>query len=173
MFKNIVLPLFVTIMMLSCANQEAVESVEDQKEYIESYLTTYDYDYTSLGGVYRVVTPSKDPSGIYLESGDSLYFYFAQYLFGSSVGDAYYTNIYSVAAAYGMQTETMDFDAYGIEYGATPLIEGYELGFEGMQQGDTLMLYMTSDMAYGDTQASVVPKNQSIASLVIMEKIVK
>lgn len=173
MYKNILLFFLVISVVWSCADADEAESVADQKEYILSYLESNGYSYSNVGGVYRVTFPSSSSTSVTLEKGDTLQFYHAQYTFDSDFTSLYNTNILDLAIEYDMDITGMDFNPYTIKYGTTDIIEGYEQGFSNVNQGDTLLLFITSDLAYGNKELSTLDKNQSIASYVIIEKIVK
>ncbi len=173
MTKNILTSICVFLALQSCSDTLLQEDIDEQVTNIESYLDNGKFDYTREGDLFKVVNPVTPSTQISLQEGDSLYFYFAQYLFTSTIGALYYTNIEHLATEANMDLMGLSYEPLAVKYGTTPLIEGYEIGLNGAMQGDTLTLFMTSELAYGDKYISTLDKNQSIASVVIIEKIVK
>ncbi|MEG1649149.1 MAG: hypothetical protein RR277_04585, partial [Rikenellaceae bacterium] len=84
-FVIIVLSLPLLISFISCERVDESVSAPKQAERIESYLNGSKNPFTIDNGVYRVKTNKVDNSkGAVVEVGDSLYVYFAEYIFKSA-----------------------------------------------------------------------------------------
>ena len=171
----------VWIAVAACAAligcKSSTDVTPDQRTAFERYLDGLQVEYTQQGGVYRVVANSDREgyeSAPEIEAGDSAYLYFAGYTFASSTRKLYYTNMESVAGSVeGLDTEYWSYDPWRIRMGATPMIKGLGNGLPGCRQGDSVALFITSDLAYDDKQVGMVGPNTAVMMIVNVEKVIK
>ncbi len=142
--------------------------VPDQRTAIENYLNSKQItDYTIQDGVYRFVpnddreTYDTDPAAA---PGDSVYFMFEEYVFTSSgPGQLCYTNKSAIIGADTViNPQFWPLDPLGVRVGSTGLIAGLTRGLPGCRQGDSVVMLITSDLAYGDHPMGVVQRNKTI-----------
>lgn len=60
-----------------------------------------------------------------------------------------------------------------IKLGTTAILEGLERALPGCHEADSVQVYMTSNLAYGDNLVGVVPKNSMIAWYMKIGKVTK
>ena len=127
-----------------------------------------DFSYTTPNGVYRYVA-NADREGydreVPVEYGDSVSFDFAAYLFSSSIGALYYTNVKEWIPAKDLEVlnpEYWDFSTRRIKLGSASLVKGLEYGLVNSRQNDSLLLFMTSDLVYGTENMGVVNPDQPV-----------
>lgn len=174
MLKRTVVILLSAFSLISCKKIDEDVSSSKQVERIETYLATKTEPFTIDSDVYRVKTNVVDnSSNIALAVGDSLYIFYAQYIFNTAPGLLFNTNIKAVAEGDGIDSEAMVYEPLGLKYGESNIIAGLEIGLRNGIKGDSLMLYITSENAFKDKANGVVPKNSSIAMFVSIDKIVK
>ena len=161
--------------VVGCKSNE--DYAPDQRTQFESYLDRLGVEYSQPGGVYRVIANSdraEYESATELQPGDSAYLYFATYIFSSYNQELVYSNMSSVADSVdGLNTEYWSFDPYRIRLGATPMIGGLANGLPGCRQGDSVMLFIISDLAYADKQVGVISPNTPLMMIVNVEKVIK
>ena len=126
-----------------------------------------DFSYTTPNGVYRYVA-NADREGydreVPVEYGDSVSFDFAAYLFSSSIGALYYTNVKEWIPAKDLEV---------LNLGSASLVKGLEYGLVNSRQNDSLLLFMTSDLVYGTENMGVVSPDQPVVWAVKIKKVVK
>ena len=161
------------MLVSGCKKDDDENSVYNQDERIRRYLDSNNITYVSYGGIFKSYLNTVPNNGRLLQPGDSLYFYFAEYMFSSRVDSLFYTNIAELVEEHGFDPQTFDTRPKGIRYGAEkpPLLKGIEIGLDKCREKDTVMLYMNSDYAYGDRAMGIVPENSSIAVLLILDEI--
>ena len=146
-------------------------NVDGQRTRIESYLNGREYDYTYQDGVYKYTYYTEGGrSGIV--RGDSVYIYFSGYVFANGPGALFTTNIEEDAVAADMEATAMDFSPQGIKIGGE-VIPGIDLGLPGSVEGDSLMLFITNDLAYGDRPMGTLPRGATVAFKIVVDKVVK
>lgn len=173
MERKVSILFFALLICFSCGRVDEYDTEEMQCERIESYLIDNDIDFTMRNNVYKqVLNEVTNISTTRLEKGDSLYLYYAGYAFDDEIGDLYTTNMEDIALSQSVAF-TGDFEPLKIVYGESDIIDGLYVGLDSALQGDSLMLYMPSTMAYGDKICGVLSKYTPIAMMVSVYKVVK
>ena len=88
----------------------------------------------------------------------------------------YWSNIPEVIAEVGDKSgNTLDWptEPLTVQFGTTKMLEGLERALPGCHEADSVQIYMTSSLAYGDNLIGVVPKNTMIAWYIRIGKITK
>ena len=170
---NFTILIFIAIFTSACSKGDEADAVDAQKRYIESYLNARGLEYTHEHGLYRALL-SRTGSGESAQRGDSVYFYFSEYMFGSGGPDRYiYTNMREVAEAAGAETALLSFDPKRIKLGAGQVLAALDRGMENTALGDTLLLLIPSDHAYGDKNFGAVDRNTAVSFVVVIDRIIK
>ena len=175
--KRILYILVLAAAFGGCKDDETY--LDKQRTSFESYLSRTDFSYTTPNGVYRYVA-NADREGydreVPVEYGDSVSFDFAAYLFSSSIGALYYTNVKEWIPAKDLEVlnpEYWDFSTRRIKLGSASLVKGLEYGLVNSRQNDSLLLFMTSDLVYGTENMGVVNPDQPVVWAVKIKKVVK
>lgn len=114
-----------------------------------------------------------------VEWGDRLEIRFDAYTFtGSepSTSAIYWSNDAETIQELGKKSgNTLDWstEPLTITLGTTAILEGLERALPGCHEGDSVQIYMTSNLAYGKHLVGVVPKNSMVAWYIKIEKVTK
>lgn len=155
------------------SEQEAQESLEQSPAYYtETGTTAYRY-IANLYDQERRTRPA-------VEWGNRISITFRAYQFTNSapkLTDLYYSNdaeLEGEVVAEGLTTGYWTFgEPYVIELGETPLLEGLEASLPGCREKDTVEVYMTYTMAYGDKLMYAIPKQTAVAWFFTIDKVEK
>ena len=114
-----------------------------------------------------------------VEWGNRLEIRFDAYTFtGSepSTSAIYWSNDAETIQELGKKSgNTLDWptEPLAITLGTTAILEGLERALPGCHEGDSVQVYMTSNLAYGKHLVGVVPKNSMVAWYIKIEKVTK
>ena len=176
MNRWVIAALGVALWLGGCKADDDV--VSRQNTSFESYLKGANAPYAMRGGVYQYVANSgrssyaTDKAVTY---GDSVIFNFAAYTFGSPLGTLFYTNVLGWLSSRdaALDVSYWDMTPRRIRYGVTPLMKGLSNGLAGSRENDSLMLFINSDLAYGDKGLGTVDPDQATVWVVKINKVVK
>ncbi len=146
-------------------------NIPGQKQNFITFMNNAGYAWDSVGGVYRVHLLAGE--GPQAANGDSVYFNYIGQTFSSRLGDTFTTNIKEEAKKAKLDTTYLDFSPKGVRSGDGSLMRGLESGLTGCRQGDSLLLLITSDLAYGDQQVGYVPAGTPVTFVVNVLKVKK
>lgn len=168
--------LLILFLLSGCGSDSNI--VPDQRSAIENYVESRYPDYVVQNGVYKCVT-NMDRSGYETATiaspGDSIWFHFAAYTFESSPSTSpYFTDIAEI-----LEGDTVLNPKYwphgpqAVKIGATPLIRGLTAGLPECRTGDSVLLFITSDLGYDDKTVGVVEKNTALMYFLKIENVKK
>lgn len=180
---------FILVVILSffgCSKGEE-PNIQAEKDRITSYIDSFNEDeaqfddeHYTKSGVYRLFFEYGKTEGETIsktiEKGDSLEYWFIAELFSSKPDGVFYTNVPEVIRdlrRQGSNTSYWDDTVKKAKHGATPMIEGLAGGLEGCIEGDSVMLLITSDKAYGSRETAGLPKNSTISFNIRITKVTK
>lgn len=172
----------VVIAVCGLACSEDTSDVDNQRVSMENFISGKGWERVDyLGGVYRYVL-NRDRNGYeeapQAERGNRLVINYSVYVFSASSTDGRGTLIYTNNPEIQNEQEGLD-PAYwakeplDVELGRTPLISGLERGLEGVRQGDTLQLFMSSDMGYGDREVGIIAANTPLVWNLGIKEVIK
>lgn len=169
--------IMAALLLLVCGCNKGTDQNSDsaQRERIMSYTDGLTTPVRENDGVFitRLNMSAADPSRLRVTNGDSLWVFYAMYTFNSSPDSLFVTNIPSVADENGFDMKYVETGPLGIRYGHTDLIKGFAMGLEDAQEGDSLMMFVPSRLAYGNKSAGVVEKFTTIAIFAEIKRILK
>lgn len=161
----------------SCGSDEMV--LPDQWEDIEDYLSDNDMSYTEIDGVYRHIGNADredyETSEV-IAKGDSVSYFYESYTFDDGPSELIWSNKDYIIAAVdtlGGNTELWSNEAVNIKLGTTSLLAGVTKGLEDCRQGDSVVLIMSSDLAYQDKLMGVVDPNTPIMYILNIQTVKK
>lgn len=177
MARKGILILAMVAMAASCIVND--EFAPKQRTQIENYLNkngleyviTSDSAYVHLGG--NKFAP-EIPDTREAAKGDKVTFNFEAYTFSSSPASTpYYTNKRYLAEAISedLNTTYWNFEPRVVKLGAGEIINSLEEAFEGSMKGDSLAVFLTSSIAYGESGMGTVPANTAIMFVLTVEDI--
>lgn len=114
-----------------------------------------------------------------VEWGDNLQIRFNAYIFtGSepSTSAIYLSNIPEIIERLGKtsgNTLAWSSEPLDIKLGTTKILKGIESSLPGCHEADSVQVYLTSNLAYGDEIMGVIPKESMIAWYMKIEKVTK
>lgn len=196
--RNILL--LCTLLLGACSDDD-YEVYEDQCEDIEKFLTTYhspkliaesdvaeslEYQpefYTYSGSrVYRYISDyyNTDRDAMReVQDGDTLLLTFWVYDFSTttsapSSSTILYTNDPAYEDAYieaGLNVEYWDFSPKEIVLGSGDILKSIETALVGCREGDSVELYLTFNVAYGDTWIGLSSLEEPVAFFCTIDSI--
>ena len=113
------------------------------------------------------------------EWGDNIQIRFNAYIFSGSepaTSAIYWSNIPEIIEQLGKRSgNTLDWskEPLTIKLRTTRILEGLERTLAGCHEADSVQVFMTSNLAYGDELIGVVPKKSMIAWYMKIEKVTK
>lgn len=132
------------------------DTIENQQTKIESYLTTNSLEYYIQGDVYVYVANADREdydTSREIAAGKNTTYYLTAYTFSSSPASLpFFTNRQDIAEEYLSET---DFDYWSFEpitsrAGSGGVMPGVDRALAGLHVGDSVVLYITSNLAYSD-----------------------
>lgn len=183
--------LLAALLLLAGCSQEE-ETLPNQRNSIVSFLTSTHAPqliseesvaespdenppfYTAKGNtVYRYISNYYDSgrtSRAEVKSGSRVSITFRAYVFSMrNITDSdmpFFTNDPELEQALyeaGLTPGVWKFEPMELTLGRSEIIKGLELALLGCRQGDEVECYMTYNMAYGDTNFSVIPSESAVA----------
>ncbi len=189
--------LMAPLLWVGCSDED--EELPTQRSRIESFLKSshrpalVPYEeleegsessnyYTTAGNtVYRYIPNVNDPDRINrpeVTGHSRVEIVFRMYVFTyAAIPDSRlpeFTNDASLETAYieaGLDTSHWSFGPWMLDMAKDDILKGLRLALVGCREGDTVEVYMTYNMAYGDVYFSVVPKQSPIYFNVSIEHV--
>ena len=161
--------LLAALSVLSCGKDNSA-IISAQRTAIVNYLNRQMsggevIPYWQQNGVY-VSIPNSGRDGRdslpQAEHGDRVTFNFVGQVFTTAPQGVFFTNLGIPEADTVLNHEHWPTDPQIVILGTTPLIKGLEDGLPGSRTGDSVVLYLTSDKAYGGKSMGVVPQNSAL-----------
>ena len=131
---------------LACAS-EVRETNIDQDKAIDDFISSKykDNPVYRNGGASRVVLTEGPEGAPVIERGDSVYLYYAGYVFTKS----------------GPTTQFV-LDSGLFRAGSGKLLKGLDDGLEGARLGEESLILFSADDGYGSTAVGLVPENSAL-----------
>ena len=174
-----ILALVVAALFAACEVSD--EFAPKQRTQIETYLTrnkleytiTSDSAYVHLAGNKHLEADEVRGEGATTDS--RVTFNFEAYTFSSSPATTpYYTNKREVAEKLtNLNTMYWDFEPRVTTLGKGEILNPLEEALEGSLRGDSLAVFMTSSIAYGESGMGTVPANTAVMFVLIVEDVEK
>lgn len=162
--------------LLSCSKEEKELTIADQEAAIETYINQnfQQYNIVRRGGSNRIVvdTTVVDAADS-LEYGDSLYFYYAGYVFTSSPSALFSTNNEYLATESGYSLTSQDFSVRKVLFSKGSMIKGLENGLYGVKDGEHCVILFSAKYGFYDDYVYNIPKLSALAFEIWVEDVVK
>lgn len=160
----------MSLFAFACAEQDRDITIINQEESIDKYIESLsdDLEIVSENGTNRVVI--KKGEGEAAAVGDSLYFYYAGYIFNNGMGALFSTNNSGVAEAAGYPVIS------GIEkrvVGGSGLVPGLTKGLIGVKQGENCNIFFSAKYGFNNEPVYNVPKLSPLFFDIWIERVVK
>ena len=160
----------------SCANEDKKLTIADQEAAIDSYITQNYANNTVVrrNGSNRVILDSTSvniPDS--LMYGDSLYFYYAGYIFTNSPSRLFSTNNYDVAEESGFVISNRDYSVRKILYNKGCMVNGLENGMYGVKDGGHYLILFSAQYGFYDSYVYNIPKLSALAYEIWVDRVIK
>lgn len=171
--------LILSVVLLSavaCSKQDKALTIADQEDAIDSYIsgTLGDYPVVRRNGSNRVIIEPADISVTdSLEYGDSLYFYYAGYVFTSTPSTLFATNVEEVATQSGFEITNPDYSARKILYTDNCMISGLVNGLWGVRQGEHCIILFSAEYGFYDDAVYNIPSLSALAFEIWIDRVIK
>jgi len=135
---------------------DAVAQQEDFQTFLDGKQLEYDEDLAAMHYIYKVTVNEGNSRNEVVQTGDRIAIYYAGYLYNKSVtannyglGGVFTTNDPELSLGLGWY-ENPNTDPLEITLGDGNVLRGLNLGIPGSRVGDTFLLYLSADYAYGE-----------------------
>lgn len=166
-FKIVLYVALLCISTASCKAEDEYNTDISQRERIVKYLDGLDQRYETFNDIYRLklnVKPSTP--GVRVNEGDSVWLNYAIYTFDTKPDSLVTTNIAQLATEWKLSTDFLSLVPLDMIYGEGKVFKGWEQGMQNSISGDSMMIFVPSDLAYGDKINGIVKKSTTIAIFV-------
>lgn len=175
--KIFTLVALIAIGLCSC-NSEENDAVYNQQTKIKAHLTSNEFEYTVQGGVYKYVAGNKlEGEQPVVEKGDIVTFNFEGHIFPNTApATSFFTNKPNLAdalAAKGYDTSQWDLTPFVAKAGNGDVLKGIDVALPKCQKGDSVLLYITSDLGFGKNDIPQVSKNTALIYIITIEDVQK
>lgn len=170
-----ILVLAVVALFASCVAVD--EYAPKQRTQIEKYLTKNNLEYAiTADSAYVHLAGNKylgEEQGRAAAMGDAVTFNFEAYTFSSAPATSpYYTNKQELAERLNnLNTQYWNFEPRVVRLGNGDILKPLEDALVGSLRGDSLAVFMTSSIAYGESGMGVVPANTAVMYVLIVEDV--
>lgn len=171
------IPLFLILMValpFSCTKQDREATILTQEANIDRYLSSKFPDSTviRLNGSNKVVL-TKVVSKDSLEFGDSLYFYYAGFIFSNGPGTMFATNWEEAAEANKFYLTNPDYSIMKVKYERNSFIPGLTHGLFGVREGEQSVIVFSAKYGFNNTSVYNIPKLSPLLYQVFIDKVIK
>ena len=142
-FSKFFLIIFASLLFLQCKRDLEEEMLIAENKKIESFLSSYDFEY-KYGVYHAVVTPGYSYP---VTTGDTVAFWFKGYTLDNKVFE---TNIKSEAIAAGLDTTIRSFDSIVFVAGSGELIDGLNRGLLLCREYEQSKIVFSSVYGFGN-----------------------
>lgn len=145
---------------------------ENESGEVLQYYDIQDGVYKYTENEYR---ESRPPESQAAAKGDSISFYFRAYTFSSSIGNLFYTNVEEEIQSLGshLNAQYWSSEVLSIKIGQGSVIKGLENALPSCRVGDTVQIFIPTDLGFGGKDVGVVPANTALMYLINIENITK
>ncbi len=162
--------LILLFFLSSCIKQERKNQIIDQQKSIDTYLSKLtDKTIVTNNGSSRVVIEAGNENKLIAE-GDSVYYYFAAYVFNGGKGELFASNKASIVKEANFPPDTL---VKASLLNSTDFIKGLRLGLVGAAEGETCNIVFTSELGYYTQTVYNIPKLSPLFFEIWIEKVIK
>lgn len=115
--------------------------------------------------------PIKDT--ISIDYGDSIYIYYAGYVFNSAPTELFTTNVKEIAQQAKFDTLMIDTDPKGILFEPGVLISGLEYGLHNAKEREHCVILFSAEYGFGNKKQYNIPKLSALAYEIWIDRVVK
>lgn len=159
-YKIYLLLTFLSIVVLSCTQQDIDNETTQQETQIESYIKNLGAKNVVVNsGVWRaVMDQGKEGVEKQVSKGDSIEYNYAGYIFAAGKGYLYDTNVLDLAKTLGTNQDYSYFTPRKGVVGNGELISGLDIGLIGAKEGERCYVIFSARHGFGNVQTGMIPK---------------
>lgn len=173
---RIIATVFIAAAMLSvsCTKQEQENTIIDQEKNIDNYINSKKENTVvrNNGSNRLIIDPAEEGSPV-IEKGDTVYFYYAGYIFNSSKGELFDTNRLETAQQAGFNLTDKKYEVMVTIAGEGNLVSGLKNGLIGAAQGEHSEIIFSAKYGFGNQFVYNIPKLSALLYEVWIEKVAK
>ena len=160
--------------LAGCAKEERELVYANQEIAMEKYLKGKFPNDSIIrnNGSNRVIIDSSASASI-LEYGDTLYLFYAGYVFNGSPAALFATNVKSVAESAKFTLTDADFSPLVVQYNQGVFVEGLENGLSGVREGEHSIILFSAKYGFGNDAVYNIPKMSALIYEVWIDRIKK
>lgn len=173
--KRYILAAIAATVIFAC-NEDKELTIADQEASIDTYISNNYSGYPVIhrNGSNRVsldttIVERKDS----LVFGDSLYFYYAGYIFTTSPSSIFCTNNRDVAEQSGFATSDADYSVEKVLFTEDCMSNGLVNGLYGVKTGEHCLILFSAKYGFYDRYVYNIPKLSALAYEIWVEKVIK
>lgn len=169
--KKPLLILAALFLMYSCASEKEAKIIS-QEANIDSYISRQFKDSLVIrnSGSNRIVL-FRDVAADSLAFGDSLYLYYAGYVFTSGPSTIFATNVESLADKFKITNP--DFSPKKILFTQDSMIPGLVNGLIGAREGEHSIIIFSAKYGFYDDKVYNIPQLSALLYEVFVDRVVK
>ncbi len=184
--QTLLMTMLAAGMMTACGNSDQNSIVPDQRETITKFLEANELDYEEVNGVFRHFGARGDANAPTVKNGNRVGIYYELYKakytsYKNEDGrpaplptTAIYSNkpfIQDTLYSIGLDPSYWPEGIYNATVGSGDLISGLNRGLVGCRQGDSVLLFITSDLAFGGKPVATLYENTPVLYVVNIETV--
>lgn len=173
--------------LASCSASDEDTIIPDQREAIKKFLDTNELAYEEVNGVFRHFGYRESPAnGNIARNGKNIGIFFELYGFpyaraSSSTNpmapiptNSLYSNkpfVQDTLRKIGLNTDYWPQGVFNTTLGSKELMAGLNRGLAGCREGDSVLLFITSNLAFGNVPVPGLDENTAILYIVNLETV--
>lgn len=155
--------LSITLLLIfSCSKEEEKLNNTRQEEMIEKYVSSLEGANVIFNdiGVWKIIE-NEGNNNIIAKPGDSIFFYYAAYIFSNGKGKIYDTNVKEIAIENNFNVDFNLFEIRKEVIGRGKLIKGMDIGLIGSKKNEESVIIYSAKNGFGDKQIGLIPKSSA------------
>ncbi len=172
--KKRLYPILLILLLCSCSQQDREITIIEQEAAIDKFISSKfaDKEVVRQNGANRIIIENGISSQT-LNYGDSLSFYYSGFIFSSSGGSLFSTNVEEVAKQASLTLTNQNFSPENLLFKEYVFTKGLTNGLLGMKEKEHSVIIFSAKYGFNNTRVYNVPKLSPLMYEVWVEKIKK
>lgn len=182
---SLLITVLTACIFAACGNSDKNTIIPDQREAIQRFLETNELAYEEVNGVFRHFGARGNENSPVARQGQQVGIDFELYTASYTKSQyqdpndekklkpdtktALFSNkqaVQDTLKKYNLNTEYWPTGVYNATLGSSDLITGLNRGLEGCMKGDSVLLFITSNYAFGGEPTTLLPENTAVLYIV-------
>lgn len=172
---HIIISLLILATLTSCKKETLQLTIAKQEEDIEKFINSKyeENEVIRKGGSNRIIIEKQEDADVFLEKGDSVYLYYAGYIFTNSPSSIFTTNVKEIAENTGLNLTGSNFEVSKILYNKSNFIPGLYNGLDSVSTKEHSLIVFSSKYGFGNEVVYNIPKMSALIYEIWVDKIIK